>query len=89
MDEWHNDRRSTDFLRGALETKLESLQAELNEQKAAIKRLDEKVDDIAQPIRDATVGFRLFRWFGMFVIAMMALFKTGDASLIKAMLGDK
>lgn len=87
MDELHRDRRSSDFLRGALEAKFERFEAELSEQKIAIKRLDEKVDDIAKPIRDATIGFRLFRWFGMFVIAMLALFKTGDTSLIKSLFG--
>lgn len=87
MENLHNERRSTDFLRGALEAKFERFEAELSEQKSAIKRLDEKVDDIAKPIRDATIGFRLFRWFGMFVIAMLALFKTGDTSLIKSLFG--
>jgi hypothetical protein len=81
------ERRSTDFARGALEAKLESLESEMKEQKEAIKRLDKKIDEIALPLHDATVGFGLFRWFGLFVIAMLALFKTGDISLIKSLFG--
>jgi wobble nucleotide-excising tRNase len=83
------NRRSTDFIHGALEAKLETLEAEVKQQKEAIQKLDDKIDTIAQPLRDATVGFRIFRWFGMFVIAMMALFKTGDPSLMKALLGGE
>jgi wobble nucleotide-excising tRNase len=87
VEERRGERRSTDFVRGALEAKLGALEWEVKDQKEAIKRLDEKIDEIALPLRDATVGFRLFRWFGMFVIAMLALFKTGDTSLIKSLFG--
>lgn len=83
------DRRTHDFFAGALEAKFAALEADVKEQKEAIARLDKKIEDIAQPIRDASVGFKMFRWFGMFVIAMLAMFKTGDASLIKLLMGDK
>ena len=74
-------------MHGALEAKLETLEDQVKANKEAIQRLDDKMDTIAQPIRDAAVGFRLFRWFGMFVIAMTALLKTGDPSLLKALFG--
>lgn len=83
------ERRTHDFFAGVLETKFAALEADVREQKEAIARLDAKIESIAQPLRDATVGFRMFRWFGMFVIAMLALFKTGDTSIIKMLMGDK
>lgn len=83
------ERRTHDFFAGVLETKFAALEADVREQKEAIARLDAKIESIAQPLRDATVGFRMFRWFGMFVIAMLALFKTGDTSIIKILMGDK
>lgn len=83
------ERRTHDFFAGVLETKFAGLEADVKEQKEAIVRLDAKVETIAQALRDATVGFRIFRWFGMFVIAMLALFKTGDSSLIKLLMGGK
>jgi len=82
-------RRNSEYIYASLEAKLAAVESDVKEQKEAIHRLDGKIEKIAEPLRDATVGFRLFRWFGMFVIALLALFKTGDTSLIKAFLGDK